>query len=662
MIHEDNLLNAPAPSSHREQDILVMEIDNLRQRLNVDPYNVEMWRTLVSCADKCDDIEKSIEVYRVVLDRFPHTAKVQISQLRRITSQNSSYSVKEAEDLFRSYLKQSPSVELCNLYVTYIRDQHPLDLIDAHKFALRLIGHDRESYQLWNTYLLLLRKDTSVAGIQTLRKTLHEVVQTPLPNLPVVWSQLEALEYQISASKARKVLAQLSPACKRACEVLQTLDSHFEELNLPLGPQQATPFFPSQPTFSLLDRQVVGKWKNYLRWEEGDSLMLKDSNIAAFTSRVKGAYRKATIRMRYYPEIWYMAFKWFASIGNFDEALSFLRQGIAANESSFLLNFALADTLETRGENDQVQEIFENLISTLRDLLLSQNATNLRNDFGVVYIMYMRFARRANGLDAARSVFSKARKEVLLTPWPVYEAAAMMEYHCGGGKDVALKIFQAGMAIFRKDHEYLLRYLEWLISVNDQNNAQSLFEASVNILSAENARQLWDRWSRYNYHCGNLNMIQRLEQRMLLAYPTDPPMKHFGRRHSYANTDPIAAHDLGLAMATKEMARESRHRVEEKKENGTKRSVNSRIDPGGSSESDPKRIRIDDHPIIGAKDTKKSIQKIHTNRQKLPVPAALCAFLGLLPDRKTFNGPTFDVEDMLALMKTVIIPKNEGNS
>ncbi|EEB95103.1 hypothetical protein MPER_05983 [Moniliophthora perniciosa FA553] len=240
--------------------------------------------------------------------------------------------------------------------------------------------------------------------------------------------------------------------------------------------------------------------------------------MAAFTSRVRGAYRKATIRMRYYPELWYMAFQWFAGIGKLDEALSLLKQGIVANGRSFLLNFYLADTLEARGENDQVHKVFENLISVLRVLLLSQNAASLRNDFGVVYIIYMRFARRADGLEAARSVFSKARKDVLLTPWPVYEAAAMMEYHCGGGKEVTLKIFQAGMKLFPKDHDYLLRYLEWLISVNDQNNAQSLFEASVNLLSPENARQLWDRWSRYNYHCGNLNMIQRLEQRMLMTY------------------------------------------------------------------------------------------------------------------------------------------------
>ncbi|EEB92558.1 hypothetical protein MPER_08912, partial [Moniliophthora perniciosa FA553] len=181
--------------------------------------------------------------------------------------------------------------------------------------------------------------------------------------------------------------------------------------------------------------------------------------------------------MRYYPELWYyfpvlhvryfgstifhryMAFKWFISMGNVDEASCLLRQGIQANEK----------LLETRGENDEVHGIYEKLLSVLPNIGLSQDATSLRNEFGVVYIMYMRFARRAQGLEAARSVFTKARKDVLLTPWPVYEAAAMMEYHMGGGKEVAAKIFQVGMKLFRTDHEYLQRYLEWLISINDHN-------------------------------------------------------------------------------------------------------------------------------------------------------------------------------------------------
>ena len=45
-----------------------------------------------------------------------------------------------------------------------------------------------------------------------------------------------------------------------------------------------------------------------------------------------------------------------------------------------------------------------------------------RTEFGLAYIVYMRFGRRAEGVKGSRRVFGLARKERLV-PWEVYEAA-----------------------------------------------------------------------------------------------------------------------------------------------------------------------------------------------------------------------------------------------
>jgi cleavage stimulation factor subunit 3 len=45
-----------------------------------------------------------------------------------------------------------------------------------------------------------------------------------------------------------------------------------------------------------------------------------------------------------------------------------------------------------------------------------------RTEFGLAYIMYMRFGRRAEGVKSSRRVFGLARKE-RWAPWEVYEAA-----------------------------------------------------------------------------------------------------------------------------------------------------------------------------------------------------------------------------------------------
>jgi cleavage stimulation factor subunit 3 len=45
-----------------------------------------------------------------------------------------------------------------------------------------------------------------------------------------------------------------------------------------------------------------------------------------------------------------------------------------------------------------------------------------RTELGIAWIAYMRFARRAEGLKPARTVFGKARKDKWIS-WEIYEAA-----------------------------------------------------------------------------------------------------------------------------------------------------------------------------------------------------------------------------------------------
>lgn len=52
-----------------------------------------------------------------------------------------------------------------------------------------------------------------------------------------------------------------------------------------------------------------------------------------------------------------------------------------------------------------------------------------------------------------------------------------MEYHCNKekdvGKDVASRIFEKGMQDFGDEVEFVLRYLGFLISVNDETSIYS---------------------------------------------------------------------------------------------------------------------------------------------------------------------------------------------
>ena len=56
----------------------------------------------------------------------------------------------------------------------------------------------------------------------------------------------------------------------------------------------------------------------------------------------------------------------------------------------------------------------------------SKNAElqKLRTEYGVAWIMYMRFGRRSEGVKSFRGIFGKARRDRLI-PWEVYEASGL---------------------------------------------------------------------------------------------------------------------------------------------------------------------------------------------------------------------------------------------
>ena len=138
---------------------------------------------------------------------------------------------------------------------------------------------------------------------------------------------------------------------------------------------------------------------------------------------------------------------------------------------SFLLNFACAEALELQGNLEEVHKVFERFLEALRRDLDNHEARTVtsatsstvstgaevsgsqltevipanasfttqtdekppqnkelsekRQEYGLAWTVYMRFARRAEGLKSARAVFAQARRDKW-TPWEVYESAGML--------------------------------------------------------------------------------------------------------------------------------------------------------------------------------------------------------------------------------------------
>lgn len=144
--------------------------------------------------------------------------------------------------------------------------------------------------------------------MDALRKVYHRAVQIPLDNVETLWQELETFETSLNRITAKKFMSDLSPAHMQARTTLRQLinqtASLYPAIPSPTVPGRPELVLPTLPTFNGAERALVGKWKAYLKWEESNPLEIEDKDKSVLISRIQGVYRKAVIRMRYYPEIW----------------------------------------------------------------------------------------------------------------------------------------------------------------------------------------------------------------------------------------------------------------------------------------------------------------------------------------------------------------------
>ena len=105
-------------------------------------------------------------------------------------------------------------------------------------------------------------------------------------------------------------MTDLSPAHMQARTVLRQLVNHVGAIYPPNSPEI---FLPSLPKFDASERALVGKWKAYLKWEEGNPLEIEEKDRSTLITRIQVVYRKAVIRLQYYSEIWHVVFFLFYS-------------------------------------------------------------------------------------------------------------------------------------------------------------------------------------------------------------------------------------------------------------------------------------------------------------------------------------------------------------
>lgn len=123
---------------------------------------------------------------------------------------------------------------------------------------------------------------------------------------PSVRVQPISFGHSTNRNQAKKLLSDLEPAYMHAHVVLGTLQKHLRALSPPTSPSEVRSCIslPRPPKFDESDKTLVGRWRIYLRWEEGNPLQLEAKDGSQLHLRLQNVHRKAVAYMRFYPEIW----------------------------------------------------------------------------------------------------------------------------------------------------------------------------------------------------------------------------------------------------------------------------------------------------------------------------------------------------------------------
>ncbi|KAG0148416.1 hypothetical protein CROQUDRAFT_654918 [Cronartium quercuum f. sp. fusiforme G11] len=585
---------------------LLSRLAMLKQRVEKDRMDGEAWLELIADAEKKGDLEKTREVYKSFLTNFPDAATQWIAYAELEANHGHFLDV---EKIFSHCLRSSTSVELWQFYINYIRRVNSLEgdkanesrslIIAAYKFSVEHIGIDPESGQIWQDYINFLKLGEATDTWQgqqkmdNLRTVYQKAVVIPLNNLEQLWKDYDAFEHQMSKMTAKKFLADKSAQYMAARAALREMKA----LTTPLH----RPKVPVKPNWKRIeDHRHLDQWKAYLQWEEKNPLELQDKT--ALNARIQFAYRKAVMHMRFYCEIWYLAAHHLQKTEKTEEALLTLHAGLLANSTSMVLTYAIVEIQETlknysvcteafkalidyyHSEIEEVNKTIEKEIAHGIPIIETKNTNGIEHEAGhelteeerkrakqeeelranvtslykpkidelreaaaSVWITEMRFARRTEGIKPARAVFTRARKSPYLTRH-VFEASAMMEYHWNKEASVATKVFDLGLKSFSEDVDYVLNYLDFLISLNDDSNARALFEKTVSKIPLEAARPLWHRWAAYEYIYGDSTASHKLDTRISENFPDWSIVQRLGEKHNYSGLEDVLGRELGTSV------------------------------------------------------------------------------------------------------------------
>ncbi|KAL4431075.1 hypothetical protein ABPG75_006331 [Micractinium tetrahymenae] len=404
------------------------------------------------------------------------------------------------------------------------------------------------------------------AKVAAVRHAYQRALLVSTPQLEGLWRGYENFEMGGSNKQlARRLLDEWRPRYQAARGLLREREERLAGLN-----RKAMALPPGRGGYT--QQQQAAGWRDYLAWEQGNPQHLDQ---ATYVARVSLAFEQALMVLFHYPDTWLDFARWHqhGGGGGGAAALAVLEKGRRALPAALALHFAAADLHESLGDAAAAKAIYEELVGGLEAGASAAPAAPLKaepkaegGDAGaaapaeqqqqpadgaaapevkheaaagaagtpppeaqqqaggqlseepgtLAWIQYMRFARRTEGIMAARKLFMRARKWAGMR-WEAYAASALMEWRHEAKDTIPRNIFELGLKSHLAEPGLVLAYAQFLLGLGDVPNTRALFERALTATPADAAGPLWDAYVQLEYDAGSLAVAAAVEQRRAAA-------------------------------------------------------------------------------------------------------------------------------------------------
>lgn len=488
-------------------------IGQLEDDVEANPLDYLKWNRLI----KQVTIKDKEEQVRSVFTRYLGIFKFDGSQWSNyINYELNRGEFQRVEQLFQECFLITDSVELCRLYVSYVRRVNDVItggerargiVIQAFEFAIGKVGIDVASGQLWRDYLDFLKSWTPSASWEQqqktdlIRKVYKKFLVIPTEEIEKSWQEYIKWENDTNPITANKFISD------KSAEFMLARSWNVEWNNI-IQKQLRRDIHANTIADPNVKKQL-NLWLQWVEFEKKNLLELRE--LDQLEKRVSYAFRQATISLPFVPELWFKFNKyWLLSNeeANISRCIELLQSGLIMNPKSLLLTFQLTELYEKDNSFEKSKHTFEALIDILtkehtaitnqitalepekkedeikyptaeqhnRLQALAADEQRLVTLVTCVYVKYLVATKRQSGIKEARNVF-KLRKNFLRMGYEFYTENAWLEYY-SDNKKIATKIFELAMKSFGLDGDFLLLYLKYLILNNDVDNIRKLLQTA----------------------------------------------------------------------------------------------------------------------------------------------------------------------------------------